>query len=109
MPRGILATASAPLAAGVDDATVRDAYTAAYEKEPYVSFLPDGSWPQTKATVGSNAVHVQATADVRSSRLIAVGAIDNLTKGAAGAAVQCMNLALGLDEGAGLTAVGLAP
>jgi N-acetyl-gamma-glutamyl-phosphate reductase len=109
MPRGILATASAPLEPGVDDAAVRDAYTAAYEKEPFVCMLPAHQWPQTKATIGSNAVHLQAAADVRSGRLIAVGAVDNLTKGTAGAAVQCMNLARGLDEAIGLTTVGLAP
>jgi N-acetyl-gamma-glutamyl-phosphate reductase len=109
MPRGILATATAPLAPGVDDAAVRDAYTASYEKEQFVQLLPTGQWPQTKATLGSNAVHLQATADVRAGRLVAVGAIDNLVKGTAGAAVQCMNLALGLDEATGLTAVGLAP
>jgi N-acetyl-gamma-glutamyl-phosphate reductase len=109
MPRGILATVSAPLAEGVDDAAVRDAYTAAYEKEPFVHVLPAGAWPQTKATLGSNAVHVQAIADRRAGRLVAVGAIDNLVKGSAGAAVQCMNLALGCDETTGLSAVGVAP
>jgi N-acetyl-gamma-glutamyl-phosphate reductase len=109
MPRGILATATASLAPGIDDPAVRDAYTAAYEKEPFVSVLPPGQWPQTKATLGSNAVHVQTTADRRAGRLVAVGAIDNLVKGAAGAAVQCMNLAVGLDETTGLSAVGVAP
>jgi N-acetyl-gamma-glutamyl-phosphate reductase len=109
MPRGILATATAPLASGVDEAAVREAYTAAYEKEPFVHLLPAGAWPQTKATLGSNAVHLQATADTRAGRLVAVGAIDNLVKGTAGAAVQCMNLALGLDETTGLSAIGVAP
>ena len=71
--------------------------------------LPNGTWPQTKATVGSNAVHLQVTVDERVGRLVAVGAIDNLTKGTAGGAVQCMNLRLGLDETVGLTAVGMAP
>src|SRR4051812_7949955 len=109
MPRGILATATAPIASAADEAAVRDAYTVAYEKEPFVHFLPRGSWPQTKATIGSNAVHLQATVDPRAGCLVAVGAIDNLVKGTAGAAVQCMNLALGLDESTGLTAIGLAP
>jgi N-acetyl-gamma-glutamyl-phosphate reductase len=109
MPRGILATATAPLAPGVDDAAVRETYTAAYEKEPFVHLLAAGVWPHTKATLGSNAAHVQATADTRAGRLVAVGAIDNLVKGAAGAAVQCMNLALGLDEATGLSAIGVAP
>jgi N-acetyl-gamma-glutamyl-phosphate reductase len=109
MPRGILATATAPLSPGVDDRAVRDAYTAAYEKEAFVHVLPEGQWPQTKSTVGSNAAHLQATADLRAGRLVAVGAIDNLVKGTAGSAVQCMNIALGLDEAMGLSSVGVAP
>ena len=71
--------------------------------------LPQGQWPQTKSVTGSNAVHVQVTVDEAAGRLVAVGAVDNLAKGTAGAAVQCMNLALGLDEGLGLTTVGVAP
>ena len=109
MPRGILATASAPLRTGVSAAEVESAYTEAFEKEPFVHVLPTGQWPQTKATLGSNAVHVQATVDARAGRLVAVGALDNLTKGTAGGAVQCMNLALGYAEGTGLTAIGVAP
>jgi N-acetyl-gamma-glutamyl-phosphate reductase len=109
MPRGILATASAAIKPGVDSAAVRDAYTAAYEKEPFVHLLPAGTWPATKATLGSNSVHLQVTVDERAGRLLAVGAIDNLTKGTAGGAIQCMNLALGLEETIGLTTVGVAP
>lgn len=109
MPRGILATATAPLAPGVDDGTVRDVYHDAYAKEPFVQLLPAGSWPATKSTLGSNQVHLQVTADRGAGRLVAVGAIDNLTKGTAGAAVQCMNLALGYDETRGLPMTGLAP
>jgi N-acetyl-gamma-glutamyl-phosphate reductase len=109
MARGILATATAALRHDVDAAAMRDVYVDVYEKERFVHLLPDGVWPQTKSTVGSNAVHLQVAADRRSGRLVAVGAIDNLTKGTAGAAVQCMNLALGLDENCGLTTVGVAP
>lgn len=109
MSRGILATASAPIRPGITADVVRDAYLAEYEKEPFVYLLPEGSWPTTKATLGSNGAHLQVTVDERAGRLVAVGAIDNLTKGTAGAAVQCMNLALGLDESTGLTAVGVAP
>ena len=58
---------------------------------------------------GSNAVHLQVAGDERQRRLVAVSAIDNLTKGTAGAAVQCLNLALGLPELTGLTLAGLAP
>jgi len=109
MPRGILATATAPLRLGVDAEAVRDVYLDAYAKEPFVQLLPAATWPTTKATLGSNQVHLQVTADEGAGRLVAVGAIDNLTKGTAGAAVQCMNLALGLDETTGLPITGLAP
>jgi N-acetyl-gamma-glutamyl-phosphate reductase len=109
MARGILATVSAPLLDGVDVDPVTSAYLAAYEKEPFVRMLPAGTWPQTKATAGSNALHLQVAVDERAGRLVAVGALDNLTKGTAGAAVQCMNLALGLDEQTGLSTVGTAP
>jgi N-acetyl-gamma-glutamyl-phosphate reductase len=113
MPRGILATVSAPLSreltAGLTAEQAHAAYVEAYEKEPFVHVLPPGQWPQTKAVTGSNAVHVQVTVDEAAGRLVAVGAVDNLAKGTGGAAVQCMNLALGLDEGLGLTTVGVAP
>ncbi len=107
MSRGILATCSAPTSAPVEE--VRAAYDKAYGDEPFVSLLPGGRWPQTQAVLGSNAVHVQVTVDRAAGRLVAVGAVDNLAKGTAGAAVQCMNLALGLPETTGLTTVGLAP
>ena len=109
MSRGILATVSAPLFGDVTEERAREAYAAAYDHEPFIHLLPAGQWPQTKAVVGSNAVHVQVAVDETAGRLVAVAAIDNLTKGTAGAAVQCMNLALGLDETTGLSTIGLAP
>ncbi len=109
MARGILATATARVRDGVTGSDVEAAYTQAFEKEPFVHLLPAGEWPQTKATLGSNTVHVQATVDQRAGRLLAVAAIDNLTKGTAGGAVQCMNLALGYAEETGLSSVGIAP
>lgn len=109
MPRGILATCSAPVAAGVTAQQAYDAYAAFYADEPFVTVLPQGVWPQTKSVLGSNSVHVQVTVDETAGRLVAVGAVDNLAKGTAGAAVQCMNLALGLPESTGLTTIGLAP
>jgi N-acetyl-gamma-glutamyl-phosphate reductase len=87
----------------------RAAYVKAYADEPFVQVLPSGQWPQTQSVLGSNSVHLQVTVDERAGRLVAVGAVDNLTKGTAGAAVQCMNLALGLDETTGLPTIGLAP
>jgi N-acetyl-gamma-glutamyl-phosphate reductase len=107
MSRGILATCSAPTTATAEEA--RAAYVKAYDDEPFVHVLPEGSWPQTQAVLGSNAVHLQVTVDESAGRLVAVGAVDNLAKGTAGAAVQCMNLALGLPEETGLSTVGMAP
>ncbi len=109
MSRGILATCSAPLARDVSAEEAYETYAKAYADEPFVHVLPAGQWPQTQSVTGSNAVHVQVTVDEVARRLVAVGAVDNLAKGTAGAAVQCMNLALGLDEGTGLTTIGLAP
>ena len=109
MPRGILATCSAPLKAGVTAEDARAAYEKAYADEPFVHVLPEGQWPQTQSVLGSNAVQIQVTVDEAAGRLVAVGVIDNLTKGTAGGAIQSMNLALGLDETTGLTAVGVAP
>jgi len=109
MPRGILATCTARLAPGVDEARLRAALRAAYDGEPFVHVLPEGAWPATAATLGSNAVHLQATADPAAGRAVVVAAEDNLGKGAAGQAIQNANLSLGLAETAGLTALGVAP
>jgi N-acetyl-gamma-glutamyl-phosphate reductase len=107
LPRGILATCTAPTEASADQLT--EAYAKAYADEPFVHLLPDGAWPTTAATLGSNTVHLQVTVDPDAGRLVAVAAVDNLTKGTAGAAVQCMNLALGLPETLGLPLTGVAP
>ena len=109
MARGILATCSARVADGVSSDDVRAAYDKAYADEPFVHVLPEGQWPATQSVLGSNSVHLQVTVDETARRLVAVGAVDNLAKGTGGAAVQCLNLALGLDEGLGLTSVGIAP
>lgn len=109
MPRGILATGTATLKAGVTAQQVQEVYASAYADEPFVHVLPQGQWPQTKSVLGSNAVHVQVAVDEAANKFVAVGAVDNLTKGTAGAAVQCMNLALGFPEQTGLSTIGLAP
>src|SRR6476646_11417307 len=109
MPRGILATATAKAAPGATAASVRAAWHTAYADEPFVHLLPEGQWPRTADVLGSNCVHVQVTLDERAGRVVAVAAIDNLTKGTAGAAVQCANLALGLPETTGLPLTGVAP
>ncbi|MGN6302591.1 MAG: N-acetyl-gamma-glutamyl-phosphate reductase [Angustibacter sp.] len=109
MARGILATCTARLAADVDAAAVRAAWEQAYADEPFVELLPAGSWPRTADTYGANTAHLQVTVDERVGRVVAVAAIDNLTKGTAGAALQSLNLALGLPETLGLPTVGVAP
>lgn len=110
MPRGILATVTARAAQpGITEQDVREALAAAYADEVFTHLLPAESWPHTAATYGSNSCHLQATIDSDSGRLTAVSAIDNLGKGAAGQAVQCANLMLGLPEAAGLAVDGVAP
>lgn len=107
MPRGILATCTAVTSA--DAAEVLAAYHKAYDAEPFVHVLPEGSWPSTSMTLGANTAVLQVTVDQDAGRLVVVAAIDNLTKGTAGGAVQSMNLALGLPETSGLPLTGVAP
>jgi N-acetyl-gamma-glutamyl-phosphate reductase len=107
MPRGILATCTARSTASLAD--LRAALTGAYHHEPFVHVLPEGRWPATGATLGSNAAHLQVAADTHAGRAVVVCALDNLVKGAAGQAVQIANLMLGLPETAGLTPHGVAP
>ena len=109
MSRGILATATARLRPGVAAADVRAAWAAAYGGERFVHLLPEGQWPTTKAVLGSNHVQLQLAVDERAGRVIVCAALDNLTKGTAGGAVQSMNIALGLPEQAGLEQQGVAP
>ncbi|MEU1809156.1 N-acetyl-gamma-glutamyl-phosphate reductase [Micromonospora aurantiaca (nom. illeg.)] len=106
MPRGILSTVTA---VPTGDADPRAVLAAAYADAPFVHVLPEGSWPHTAATAGSNSCHLQATVDVDSGRVIVVSAIDNLGKGAAGQAVQNANLMVGLPETTGLSTFGVAP
>jgi len=107
MPRGILATCTARTTASEEE--LRAALSERYADEPFVHVLPPGQWPHTAATVGSNACQLQVTVDRDAGRAVVVSALDNLGKGAAGQAVQCANLILGLDEAAGLSSAGVAP
>lgn len=109
MSRGILATCTARAQPGVTAERLREVYEQTYASEPFVDLLPAGQWPATAMTVGSNAAVVQVALDERAGRIVAVSAIDNLTKGTAGGAVQSANLALGLPEETGLPAIGVAP
>ena len=107
MNRGILATCYARPTGAAAEVTTADLVALlheTYDDEPFV-VVSDGS-PSTKATLGSNSVHVTALADERTGWVVALAALDNLVKGASGQAVQCANLALGLDETAGLPVVG---
>lgn len=109
MSRGILATCSAKARPGVTAESVRAAYEKALQDEPFVHLLPEGQWPSTAAVYGSNAALIQVAHDSAAGRVIAISAIDNLTKGTAGGAVQSMNVALGLPEELGLPTTGIAP
>ncbi|MFM9552945.1 MULTISPECIES: N-acetyl-gamma-glutamyl-phosphate reductase [Streptomyces] len=109
MPRGILATCSAKARPGVTAETVRAAYEKAFADEAFVHLLPEGQWPATASVHGSNAVQIQVAYDEAAGRVIAISAIDNLTKGTAGGAIQSMNIALGLHETTGLSTIGVAP
>ena len=109
MSRGLFATCHAKPAAGADLSTelILDTLRARWADEPFM-VVTEGS-PSTKATLGSNAVHVSARYDERTGTVLAFAALDNLTKGASGGAVHAANVALGIDETAGLTSIGLAP
>jgi N-acetyl-gamma-glutamyl-phosphate reductase len=109
MSRGILATATARVASGADARGVRAAWSRAYADETFIHLLPEGRWPSTASVVGSNTAHVQVAVDERAGRVVVVVALDNLTKGTAGAALQCANLALGLPESLGLPIAAVAP
>ncbi|MER6580641.1 N-acetyl-gamma-glutamyl-phosphate reductase [Nonomuraea sp. NPDC001023] len=109
MSRGILATCTAPAAPGLTRESLRTAYEVALKAEPFVRLLPEGVWPATSMTYGANTAALQVTLDERAGRVVAVIAIDNLTKGTAGGAVQSVNLALGLPEELGLPLTGVAP
>ena len=109
MNRGILVTAYANLKSGVTEEMVRAAYDKYYKKERFVRVLEKGCCPQTKWVEGSNYVDVNFVIDNRTKRVIMMGAIDNLVKGAAGQAVQNMNLMFGLPETEGLNIVPMFP
>jgi N-acetyl-gamma-glutamyl-phosphate reductase len=108
-PRGILATCSARARETVSAESLRAEYEKGLADEPFVHLLPEGRWPATAAVHGSNTAQIQVALDETAGRVIAISAIDNLTKGTAGGAVQSMNIALGIAEETGLTTIGVAP
>jgi N-acetyl-gamma-glutamyl-phosphate reductase len=118
MSRGILTTATAKVAPDYAAklgggpglaAELRQLWVRAYADEPFVNVLPEGRWPSTKSVQASNYAALQIAYDPNVNRVVACCAIDNLTKGTAGGAVQSMNIALGLAETTGLSFQGVAP
>lgn len=109
MNRGILITAYAKYKEGVTGEQIRRAYEEAYREEYFVRVLDDGVCPETKWVEGSNFVDVNVKVDERTGRVIMMGAMDNITKGAAGQAVQNMNIMFDLDETEGLRLVPMVP
>ncbi|MGO2943455.1 MAG: N-acetyl-gamma-glutamyl-phosphate reductase [Brevibacterium aurantiacum] len=121
MARGILATITAVPGESVprtaegllDAAALKDqlgqAFAQAYADEPFVRVLPEGQWPRTSSSTGSNLAHIQFTVDERAGTILVVVALDNLVRGTAGQALQSIHLALGLDETTALPLEGVAP
>lgn len=109
MSRGILATSTAPIVPGVTDEQIRAAWESAYGDETFVQLLPQGHYPRTADVLGANTALIGLAIDRAANRVTIVTAVDNLAKGTAGAAIQSMNLALGLPEDRALTVNGVAP
>jgi N-acetyl-gamma-glutamyl-phosphate reductase len=109
MSRGILATCTAPARADLTSQALREAYEIATKDEPFLRLLPPGQQPATSMTLGANTAVLQVALDERAGRVVVVIALDNLTKGTAGGAIQSANLALGLPEDLGLPLNGVAP
>lgn len=109
MSRGILAVNTAKVLANCTIENLQEIYQDAYGDESFVQVLPMGAFPTTGSVVGSNNATIGLSLDEHSGRAVIVSAIDNLIKGTAGAAIQSMNLALGFDEGTGLSRNGLTP
>jgi N-acetyl-gamma-glutamyl-phosphate reductase len=107
MNRGILATCYLRPTKSTSTAALLDVLRAAYDGEPFVVVSEES--PSTKATLGSNCAHLTVRVDDRTGWIVALCAIDNLTKGASGQAIQCANLLLGLPEANGLPMVGVYP
>ena len=105
--RGMVVTSTATLTA--PPSTVRDAFVEAYDHEPFITVLPEGRWPQSTHVLGANTCHIGVATDPRTGRVTVSAAIDNLTKGAAGQALQAANIALGLPETDGLPTMAVYP
>lgn len=109
MNRGILATEYATLNEGATAEKIKAAYEKHYGNEYFIRLLPDGVYPETKWVEGSNFIDIGFAIDERTNRVVMMGALDNLVKGAAGQAVQNMNIIFGLDEAEGLKKMPMFP
>lgn len=109
MARGILAVNTAKVANRFSIEKLREVYQDAYHDEAFVQLLPDGEQPATSSVLGSNNAQISLSFDEHAQRVVIVSAIDNLVKGTAGAAIQSMNIALGIAEQTGLGVSGVAP
>jgi N-acetyl-gamma-glutamyl-phosphate reductase len=107
--RGVLVTCSARAASGTTTTSLVEALAAAYDGERFVRVLAPGAMADTKRVRGSNAVELQAAVDPRTQTAVVIGALDNLVKGAAGQAIQNLNLLIGCDETTALPTVGMYP
>ena len=107
--RGVLVTCYARAARGVTTEGLTQALASAYEAEPFVRVLPAGGMVDTKRVRGSNVVELQAAVDPRTGTAVVAGALDNLVKGAAGQAIQNLNLMAGFDETTALPTAGIYP
>jgi len=107
MFRGILAVNTAKLVSGVSKEDLSTAFETAYGFEKYIELLPEGSFPDTKDVENTNRALIGFAIDEATNRVVVISAIDNLVKGTAGAALQSMNIALGLDEGLGVPEIGV--
>jgi N-acetyl-gamma-glutamyl-phosphate reductase len=107
--RGVLTTAYARGAEGATTASLVGALEAAYGSEPFVRVLPAGAMVDTKRVRGSNVLELQAAVDPRTGTAVVIGALDNLVKGAAGQAIQNLNLMIGADEATALAGIGVYP
>ncbi len=103
--RGIIATSYATLSQQCSSKELLAVYSEMYSSEPFVTVLPEGSLPELRHVVGTNRVCIDIVADERTNRVIVVSTLDNLIKGAAGQAVQNMNIVFGLPETEGLNAL----
>lgn len=109
MVRGILATCYVTARPKVEAKQVEAAYRKHYGTEPFVRLCPPQALPSTKDVAGSNFCDIAFQLDAKTRRLVAVSAIDNLVKGASGAAIQCFNLMMGFPEEEGLRGASLVP